>query len=850
MTWHDWMQRLPVFCDQRSRQRRRATSQRADQRAEWSIESLERRDLLTINFQFDYSLDSSHFFDSPVARQALEQAGATLGGYLTDTLEAITPGGLNSWIAQFSNPGTGSSVTLPNLSIAANTLLIYVGARPSLGGGTVAESAPGGWYSGNSDDQWNDLLAARGQLGAIPSSAHADTTDFGPWGGSLSFSSSVNWYLGSSSAGIQPNQMDFLSVAQHELGHLLGFGTSASFDRYISGSVFTGPAATAANDGEGSPFLSGDRAHWATGTTDGGQGAAMDPSLGPGVRRLFTGLDFAALNDIGWNSNSGGGGGGGTSGSVIITAASNLQTTESGGTVSFTAALSSKPTANVTFNLSTSNMNEGFLSKSSLTFTSANWNLPQTVVVTGADDQLVDGNKAYQIVTSAVYSNDLHYNGFNPVDVSITNLDNDQPGITVTPTSGLVTTEQGGTSSFVVYLNAQPTSNVTLTMSSSNTKEGTISLSTLVFTPTNWMIAQIVTVKGVDDHVSDSNKTYSIILNPLTSADRSYAGLNPPDVSVISTSIPDLAPTIVLSNTEMTVSSEGNPAILDSGARVYDLDSPFLNLSGAKLIISLSRNGTSNDRLSIKNEGKSSGLVGAPTSGSITYGGVTIGSRSGGTGTTPLTITFNSKATLAMVQEVARCLQFQVNPSNRSALDRSVTLQLRLSSGETSNSATALVHVTTGAQPPVINLGPSALSYSNRSGAQLISPTASLVDSDSATFSGGKLTVSFGVGSVAGDVLRIRRQGTAAAQIDAAKDGTVKFGRTVIGSWSGGTNGKALVVTLKSTASQAAVQALIRNITFETSAMNTSLASRVIHFQVTDGRGGSSDVESKTIVVR
>jgi hypothetical protein len=203
-----------------------------------------------------------------------------------------------------------------------------------------------------------------------------------------------------------------------------------------------------------------------------------------------------------------------------------------------------------------------------------------------------------------------------------------------------------------------------------------------------------------------------------------------------------------------------------------------------------------------------------------------------------------------MVQEVARCLQFQSNPGNRSALDRSVSLQLRLSSGETSNTATALIHVTTGAQPPVINLGSSGLSYANRSGAQLISPTASLVDPDSATFGGGKLTVSFGVGAASGDALRIRRQGTGAAQIDAAKDGTVKFGKTVIGSWSGGTNGKPLVITLKSTASLAAVQALIRNITFETSATNISLAARTVNFQVTDGRGGSSAVVSKGIQVR
>lgn len=851
MTWHDWMQRLPLFRDSRSR-RRSCASYRG---AGWRVESLEVRNLLTVNFQFDYSLDTTHFFDNnDFARASLEMAAGSLESFLGDSLDAIMPSGSNTWLAQFSSPGTGAATGISNLNVPANTLIIYVGGRDL--SGEVAEGAPGGWSSGSSDQQWLDLLGSRGQTGALAPSV---ATDFGPWGGSLAFDSSgTNWFFGASDYGILPNQIDFMSAAQHELGHLLGFGTAESFDRYISGSTFAGPNAEGAYDGVGNPPLSGDRAHWLAGTTDGGQVVAMDPSLGPGVRRLFTGLDYAALNDIGWNSNNGtgvgggggDGGGGGITDPVIITTSSNLQTSESGGSVTFTAVLGAKPTSNVTFNLSSSNVDEAFLSASSIVFTPSNWNIPQTITVTGVDDLLVDGNKSYTIITSPVVSNDTRFSGFNPPDISITNLDNDKSGITVTPTTGLVTTEQGGTSSFVVYLDSQPSSNVTISLNSSDTREGTVALTTLVFTPTNWMVSQIVTVTGIDDHVADSNKTYSIVLNPALSADPAYAGINPPDVRVINTSIPDLTPTIVLSGSAVTVASEGNPMLLDSSAQVYDLDSPFLNLNGARLVIGLSSNGTSNDKLSVLDEGKASGKVGAPSnSSSITYGGVTIGTRSGGTGTTPLTITFNSKATMAMVQEVVRNLQFQTSTSNKSALDRSVTFQLRTSNGTTSNTASKVIHVTTGALPPVIDLGSSTLTYKNKSGAQLISPTASLTDPDSAVFTGGKLTVTMGPGAVVGDTLRIRRQGTGAGQIDAANDGTVKFGKTVIGSWSGGTNGRPLVITFKSTASRSAVQALIRDITFETSLTNTSLKTRTVNFQLTDGKGGSSTVVTKTINV-
>ena len=44
----------------------------------------------------------------------------------------------------------------------------------------------------------------------------------------------------------------------------------------------------------------------------------------------------------------------------------------------------------------------------------------------------------------------------------MTNTDNDAVGITVTPTSGLTTTEAGGTATFTVVLTTQPTANVTI----------------------------------------------------------------------------------------------------------------------------------------------------------------------------------------------------------------------------------------------------------------------------------------------------------------------------------------------------------------------------------------------------
>ena len=91
------------------------------------------------------------------------------------------------------------------------------------------------------------------------------------------------------------------------------------------------------------------------------------------------------------------------------------------------------------------------------------------------DDLVADGNIAYTVNTAQPTSTDTIYAGINPADVSVTNQDNDTAGITVSPTSGLTTTEAGGTATFTVVLTSQPTANVTIALSSSDTTEGTVS---------------------------------------------------------------------------------------------------------------------------------------------------------------------------------------------------------------------------------------------------------------------------------------------------------------------------------------------------------------------------------------
>ncbi len=119
-----------------------------------------------------------------------------------------------------------------------------------------------------------------------------------------------------------------------------------------------------------------------------------------------------------------------TAGVTVTETGGSTATTEAGGTDTFTVVLNTKPLEGVRIAVSSSDISEGTVDKSSLVFTDSNWDTVQTVTVTGQDDSLVDGDRAYNIVLAKVVSTDTNYHGIDPADVSVTNTDDDA-GVTV-----------------------------------------------------------------------------------------------------------------------------------------------------------------------------------------------------------------------------------------------------------------------------------------------------------------------------------------------------------------------------------------------------------------------------------
>jgi len=105
-------------------------------------------------------------------------------------------------------------------------------------------------------------------------------------------------------------------------------------------------------------------------------------------------------------------------------------------------------------------------------------------------------------------------------------------GVTVTPTSGLTTSEEETQVAFTVVLNSQPTADVTIDLASDDDTEGIVSIASVTFTTSNWDSPRNVTVTGVDDTESDGDQTYHIVTSAAVSDDPDYDGLLVDDVEL------------------------------------------------------------------------------------------------------------------------------------------------------------------------------------------------------------------------------------------------------------------------------------------------------------------------------
>ena len=185
----------------------------------------------------------------------------------------------------------------------------------------------------------------------------------------------------------------------------------------------------------------------------------------------------------------------------VTLSTTSLSIDEGSGTVTYSVVLRTQPTNEVTITPSRSGDGDVTVSDA-LTFSTTNWNTPQNVTVSAAEDHDADNDTA--TISHTVFGADY---GSVTVDavVTITVTDDDEREVVVSGSP--LTINEGDTGVYTVVLTSAPTGEVTITPSLSGSPDATVSPTTsvLTFTALNWNTAQTVTVTTSQDEDSDDD---------------------------------------------------------------------------------------------------------------------------------------------------------------------------------------------------------------------------------------------------------------------------------------------------------------------------------------------------------
>ena len=158
-----------------------------------------------------------------------------------------------------------------------------------------------------------------------------------------------------------------------------------------------------------------------------------------------------------------------------------------GDTGHYTIVLDTEPTADVTVEIQVPEDAEIAVSPLTLTFTADNWNTPQTVTVTAAqdDDAVADDPLT---LTHAVSGGD--YEGVTTAGVEVTIIEDDTTGVTISITA--LEVAEGDTGHYTIVLDTEPTADVTVEIQVPEDTDIAVAPLTLTFTADNWNTLQTV----------------------------------------------------------------------------------------------------------------------------------------------------------------------------------------------------------------------------------------------------------------------------------------------------------------------------------------------------------------------
>ena len=232
----------------------------------------------------------------------------------------------------------------------------------------------------------------------------------------------------------------------------------------------------------------------------------------------------------------------------ISLSAASLTLSE-GGIGSYTVHLNSLPTGPVTVAVGGAADTDVSVSRSSLTFTAADWATAQTISVTSQQD--ADGSD--DLATLRHTATGADYGGVDVAELAVTVEDDDDPGLVISE-QALNLRERSTPASYTVKLATRPVGgSVAVAISGASGTVLSLSTDELLFTESDWEAYQTIVVEAVAD--ADAIDEEVLLKHSAGGADYDSA----PVVELKASVEDDDEQRIEVSATDLTIDEEGEP---------------------------------------------------------------------------------------------------------------------------------------------------------------------------------------------------------------------------------------------------------------------------------------------------
>eukprot|EP00163_Fabomonas_tropica_P022184 TRINITY_DN386_c0_g1_i3.p1 TRINITY_DN386_c0_g1~~TRINITY_DN386_c0_g1_i3.p1 ORF type:complete len:3197 (-),score=554.22 TRINITY_DN386_c0_g1_i3:84-9674(-) len=188
--------------------------------------------------------------------------------------------------------------------------------------------------------------------------------------------------------------------------------------------------------------------------------------------------------------------------------ASGIIVEESKQALEYTAQLETKPYADVTVTFASSSP-RAIVVPTTLTFTSTDWFVPQTMAWQAVDDLVHQGTDSSSLSITSNAPGDIYYNALPVTTRSLTVLDNDASPAWVTSGTIPASLTEGQLFTFNFHMSSAPTASTVMNLNALLAGQVNATGTSWTFDTSNFNVTRSVTIQAIQDIIAEFNEAYT-----------------------------------------------------------------------------------------------------------------------------------------------------------------------------------------------------------------------------------------------------------------------------------------------------------------------------------------------------